>query len=178
MDDASLIQLVLAGDREAYRLLVERYQQRLFGLLRHLTRDRHECEDIAQEVFLAAYVHLRSFDARRSSFSTWLCTIARNKCLNARQKHQPLVWAELPEKNGPRSPEGLLGEDELFRQLDAGLASLSPEQKMVFVLAELQGLAHEEIARVEQVPLGTVKSRLSRAKEKLRSFLRHFMEQA
>jgi RNA polymerase sigma-70 factor (ECF subfamily) len=177
MDDVSVIQRVLAGDREAYRLLVERYQQHVFGLLRNLSSDRHQCEDITQEVFLAAYLHLHSFDARRSSFSTWLCTIARNKCLNARQKHRPLVWAELPEKNGPRLPEAILGEEELFRQLDAGLASLSPEQKMVFVLAELQGLAHEEIARIEQVPLGTVKSRLSRAKEKLRSFLRPFMEQ-
>jgi len=177
MDDASVIQRVLAGEREAYRLLVKRYQQSVFGLLHHLTRDYQECEDIAQEVFLAAYVHLHAFDARRSSFSTWLCTIARNKCVNALKKHRPLVWAELPEQAGPRLPEAIVGEEELFRQLDAGLAALPPEQKRVFVLAELQGLPHEEIARMEQVPLGTVKSRLSRAKEKLRPFLRHFTEQ-
>ena len=177
MDDASVIQRVLAGDTNAFRLLVERYQQPLFGLLRNLTRDRQECEDIAQEVFLAAYMHLCSFDARRSSFSAWLCTIARNKCVNAWKKHRPLVWAELPEETGPRLPESILGEEEFFRQLDAGLASLPPEQKTVFVLAELQGLPHEEIAHMEQVPLGTVKSRLSRAKAKLRSLLRHLLEQ-
>jgi RNA polymerase sigma-70 factor (ECF subfamily) len=177
MKDREVIGRVLAGDVESFRILVERYEGPLFRLVRNLVPDRAECEDVAQEVFLTAYTRLRSYDPDRSAFSTWLLAIARNKCLNVLKKKKPLSARELPEQADPRTPDRAVVEEELHRRLDAGLAALPPEQKTAFVLAEIQGLHHDEIARIEGVPVGTVKSRVSRAREKLRSLLRLTAEQ-
>jgi RNA polymerase sigma-70 factor (ECF subfamily) len=176
-DDIQVIRRVLGGEVEAFRALVERYQGQLFGFIRGLVRRPEEAEDVAQEVFLAAFTHLRAFDPDQATFPTWLLTIARNKCLNALKKRRPIVLDELPEGADGRTPDREAAEQEWFRRLDRGLEALPPEQKTVFVLAELQGLSYEEVRRIEGVSLGTVKSRLSRAKERLRSFFRDTAEQ-
>jgi RNA polymerase sigma-70 factor (ECF subfamily) len=170
-DDLSVIRRVLDGDLESFRVLVHRYESPLHGLIRNLIPDAHEAEDVAQEAFLAAYRRLASYDPERAAFSTWLLTIARNKCLNARKRRRPAPLAGLPESAGASPPDRDLAEAEWFRLLDRALEALPFEQKTVFVLAEVQGLSLEEVGRVEGVPIGTVKSRLSRAKEKLRSLL-------
>jgi RNA polymerase sigma-70 factor, ECF subfamily len=170
-DDQEVIDRVLAGDTESFRTLVERYQGPLFRLVRNLIPDRGECEDIVQEVFLSAYTHLGSYVPRRSAFSTWLFTIARNRCVNSWKKRRPRLLEKLPERAEPRPPDAALTEAEFFRRLDAALAELPPEQRTVFVLAEFEGLSHEEISQIEGVRIGTVKSRISRARDKLRSLL-------
>jgi RNA polymerase sigma-70 factor (ECF subfamily) len=175
-DDAGTIRRVLDGDLAAFRILVERYQRPLFGLVRNLLPNPSDWEDTAQEVFLTAYTHLGNYDANRAAFGTWLLTIARNKCLNLLKKRQPLVWAAMPETADPRSPEAPLAEAEVERQLDAALEALPPDQKTAFVLAEIQGLSYEEIARIEGVGLGTVRSRISRARDKLRAFFQQAAE--
>lgn len=177
-DDLDVIQRVLDGDLEAFRLLVERYQGPLCCLIGNLIPNAHDREDMAQEAFLAAYQHLASYDARHGAFSTWLLTIARNKCLNARKKQRPVVLDELPETAEPRPPDAELVEAEWFQRLDQALAALPFEQRTAFVLAEIQGRPHEEIGRIEGVPVGTVKSRVSRAREKLRALLHHPAEQS
>jgi RNA polymerase sigma-70 factor (ECF subfamily) len=176
-DDLEVIRRVLAGEGECFRDLVERYQRPLFRLVRNLLPDPNDCADVAQEVFLAAYTSLGGYDPRRAAFSTWLFTIARNKCWNALKKKRPHLPGNLPERIDARTPEGVLAEEELFRQLDAALAALPPEQRTAFVLSEIQGLSHEEIGRIEGVKLGTVKSRLSRARDRLRSLFQRTVEQ-
>ncbi|HEV3256144.1 MAG TPA: sigma-70 family RNA polymerase sigma factor [Gemmataceae bacterium] len=176
-DDLQVIRRVLAGDTESFRLLVEQHEERLFCLIRNLIPDRHEREDIAQEVFLAAYTHLRSYKPGRAAFSTWLLAIARNKCLNALKKRTPRAAAVAPEPEDVRTPDVEAAETEWFRQLDAALDALPFEQRTAFVLAEIQGLSLQEIGTIERVNLGTVKSRISRAREKLRSLLRRTAEQ-
>lgn len=176
-DDLRIIQRVLGGDADAFRLLVERYQGPLFSLVGNLVRDRGDGDDIAQETFLAAYLHLGSYNAREGKFSTWLLTIARNKCLNVLRKRKPQVMEALPPQADSQDPAHGMIEAELFGQLDRALAALPFEQRSAFVLSELQGLSHEEICRIEAVPVGTVKSRISRAKEKLRSLLPRSLEQ-
>jgi RNA polymerase sigma-70 factor, ECF subfamily len=176
MDDQAVIARVLAGDRDAFRVLVARYQRPLFGFIGNLVRDRQEREDLAQEVFLAAYVHLRRFDPRRSAFSTWLYTIARNRCLNGWKKRRPDRRDVLPEPADLRTPDLDLAQEELFRLLDAELEALPVEQKTAFVLAELQELPHEEVAGIEGVKVGTVKSRLSRARARLRAVFARIVE--
>jgi RNA polymerase sigma-70 factor (ECF subfamily) len=176
-DDLAVIKRVLAGDLEAFRILVRRYEGPLFGFIRNLLPGASDGEDVAQEVFLAAYTHLSSYDPRQAAFATWLFTIARNKCLNALKRRQPVVTHSLPEGADPRTPDRALAEDEFFRHLDAALEALPLEQKTAFVLAEIQGLSYEEIGQIEGVKVGTVKSRLARAKEKLRIYLQHPAEQ-
>jgi RNA polymerase sigma-70 factor (ECF subfamily) len=169
-EDLEVIRRILAGDTEAFRLLVVRYQRPLFGFIRNLVPGP-DGEDIAQDVFLAAFANLASFDPSRAGFSTWLFTIARNRCLAALKKRRPVLCARLPERADSRTPDVEASEEEWFRRLDDALEQLPVEQRTAFVLAELQGLAHDEIARMEGVSVGTVKSRLSRAREKLRALL-------
>ena len=135
---------MLAADVESFRRLVERYQRPLLTLIRNLTPPDTDHEGVAQEVFLAAFRSLASFDPKRSAFSTWLFTIARNRCRNELARRRPVVGAELPEVVDLRSPERAASEAELFRQLDAALDALPFEQRSAFVLAHLQGLSYEE----------------------------------
>jgi RNA polymerase sigma-70 factor (ECF subfamily) len=177
MNDVEVIRRIRAGDVESFRFLVERYQRPLFSLIRNLTAATVDHESIAQDVFLAAYRNLASFDPSRAAFSTWLFTIGRNCCRNEVSRRRPVVREAIPEGIDPRSPDRDAAEAELFRQLDAALESLPFEQRTAFVLAELQGLTYEEISKIERVGLGTVKSRISRAREKLRALLPNPAEQ-
>lgn len=169
-EDLRIIQHVLAGDVDAYRQLVERYQAMLLSLIGNLIHDRSEREDLAQDTFLSAYMHLASYDPREGMFSTWLLTIARNKCLNRLKKQTPRPMEPLPPTADRRNPADALSETEFFAQLDRALEALPLDQKTAFVLSEIQGLPNAEIARIEGTPVGTVKSRLSRAKERLRAW--------
>jgi RNA polymerase sigma-70 factor, ECF subfamily len=170
-DDLRTIERVLKGESAAFRLLVEKYQKPLFAMIRNMLSDAADCEDIAQEAFLAAYLHLGSYDSRRSRFSTWLFTIARNRCCNEAKRRRP-VSLEASEPSLPMGhpADGLIAR-EAAEAFDRALDSLPFEQRSAFVLAEIQELPLEEVARIEATPLGTVKSRISRAKEKLRCFL-------
>src|SRR4029434_10966169 len=110
------------------------------------------------------------------AFSTWLFTIARNRCRNELARKRPVVGAELPEVVDLGSPERAAWERELFRTLAAALVPLPFEQRSAFVLAQLEGFSYEEVGRIEGVGVGTVKSRIARAREKLRCLLRHVAE--
>jgi RNA polymerase sigma-70 factor (ECF subfamily) len=175
-DDLDAIRRVLANDVESFRHLVERYQRPLLTLVRNMTPPDTDQEGVAQEVFLAAFRSLASYDPKLSAFSTWLFTIARNRCRNELARRRPVVGAELPEVVDLRSPERTASEAELLKQLDAALAALPFEQRSAFVLAQLQGASYEEISRIEGVGVGTVKSRIARAREKLRLLLCHTAE--
>lgn len=176
-EDTLIIKRVLAGETQAFRLLLLRYQKPLFRMVTHLLSDEHLAEDIAQDVFLSAFKKLSSFDPDRSAFSTWLFTIARNKTINALKKKKPLLAAQVPEKICHRPPDLSLIKKETTQKLDQALAQLPPRLKLPLVLAELEGRTYAEIAQIEGVSLGTVKSRIHRAKKKLKSILDKFEEQ-
>src|SRR4051794_30154704 len=174
MEDEKILARIRAGELAAFADLIGRHQEAVFRVVRNLLPRIAECEDVAQDVFLIAYARLASFDPTRASFRTWLLTIARNVCLNSLKKRRPL----LTDFEGPsfhpadlRSPGAELEQAELFRRLDEALAQLPFEQRTAFVLAELEGLSMEEVGRMEGVPVGTVKSRLDRAREKLHAAL-------
>lgn len=172
VEEIGIIKAVLDGDIDSFRLLVERYQKPIITSIRNIIHDDHMCEDTAQDVFLTAYKKLASFDPARGSFSTWLFTIARNKSLNMLKKKIPATVSNPPENSDSPGPAGELLRDELFDELDRALKTLNPRQKRAFVLAEFENLPYEQIAQIEGARIGTIKSRINRAKKKLRSALK------
>ena len=176
VEEIGIIRAVLDGNVDSFQSLVERYQGPVVRMIKNIIDDHHICEDIAQDVFLTAYKKLGSFDPARSSFSTWLFTIARNKSINALRKKKAFTGTSLPEKTTSSTPADSLEQQEFFDRLDQVLQTLPTKQKTAFILAELQKLPYEEIAQIEGVKLGTIKSRINRAKKKLRSALKIFEE--
>jgi RNA polymerase sigma-70 factor (ECF subfamily) len=170
--EIDVIYQVLEGDVDAFRLLVQRYQKPVISMINNIINDRHICEDITQDVFLTAYKKLSSFDPARSNFSTWLFTIARNKSLNALKRKAAFSMSQLPEMTDSHNPSDDLGKKEFFDELDRVLQTLPTKLKTAFVLAEFEELSYAEIAQIEGVRIGTVKSRINRAKMKLRAALR------
>ena len=166
-DEQAAIQAVLAGQTERFRWLVERYERPVFCLLWNLLPDRHLCEDIAQETFLAAYKSLHRFDPARACFATWLLTIARNRALNGLKARRLDSLDSLPEPIDVAGPDERLACDELKMRLDAALNRLPLEQRTAFVLGIIMELPYDKIAQIEGVEVGTVKSRIHRARKKL-----------
>lgn len=172
MNDEQIIEQVLVGDIEAYRVLVERHEHSVFGFLHGMLQNASDVEDLAQEVFMAAFKHLSFFDARRAKFSTWLLTIAHNRCCNHLKRRLPNFIDMNDLTSGETSPDVAASNRETWDRLDIALNNMPLEQRTAFVLAEIQQLPLAEIAAVEGIPLGTVKSRISRAKERLKRELK------
>ena len=171
-EETDIIQRVLQGDAESFAALVERYQKPVARMIRNLTGGGQAGEDLAQDVFLAAYAKLATFDPARSRFSTWLFTITRNRCINALKKKRPVAVPQLRERVDLHHPAERAAKQELFAKLDEALESLPAKQKRAFVLAEFEGLPYEQIAQIEGTRLGTVKSRINRARGKLADALK------
>jgi RNA polymerase sigma-70 factor, ECF subfamily len=170
IDDQELARRVLAGQTDDFRVLVDRHQQSIFRFASGLVGNREEAQDVTQEAFLAAFVNLTSYDSSRAAFSTWLFTIARNRCLNLLKQRRPIALNELDPIGDVASADPIVSQ-ELSQQLDRALAALPVEQRSAFVLAEIEELPYAEIARIERTSLGTVKSRIHRAKQRLQSLL-------
>ena len=177
IEDRKLVEQVLAGDTDDFRVLVERHQQSIFRFAFGLLGNREEAQDITQEAFLAAYVNLSGFDSSRASFSTWLFTITRNRCINWLKKRRKIASHDLNSIADAIAVDPIVGQ-ELLQQLDRELAALPVNQRSAFVLAEIEELPYAEIARIEQTTLGTVKSRIHRAKSRLRSLLEQESEKS
>jgi len=171
MEDRDIVAQVVSGKASEYRRIVERYQRPVFRFAYNLLGDRHDAEDIAQDVFLAAFDNLTSYDWRRASMLTWLLTITRNRCINRWKQQRPITTSDPITVVEGQCPEAIAMRREFWSELDNALASLPLDQKTVFVLAEIEQLPYAEIAKIEQTTLGTVKSRLHRAKQKLRQLL-------
>ena len=176
IEEISIIRAVLDGDIDSFRLLVQRYQGPVIRMIKNIIDDHHICEDIAQDVFFTAYKKLASFDSNRSSFSTWLFTIARNKSINAAKKKKTLSMSNLPENPDSSTPANNLTQQEFFDRLDQALKTLPAKLKTAFVLAEFEKIPYEQIAQIEGARIGTIKSRINRAKKKLRLALKSFKE--
>jgi RNA polymerase sigma-70 factor, ECF subfamily len=171
-EEAVLVRRAAAGETPAFAELVRRHQGKVRGLLLRLCGDRTLADDLAQEVFLRAYRGLWGFEGR-SSFGTWLYRISYNAYLN----HSTRVrkWSSLPTAYDAETaaPDDALSPPraDLRRDLEAAVATLPQRYRGVVVLYYLQDLSYPEIAEILDVPLGTVKTHLHRAKRLLRSRL-------
>jgi RNA polymerase sigma-70 factor, ECF subfamily len=166
-EDSDIVKRVLNGDMDSFRILVERYQRPVLSMIQRLIWDSHRAEEIGQDVFVAAFQKLSSFDPARGKFSTWLFTIARNLSLNAVNKKNPIAMEHLPDLPAAGNPSDDLADRELFDSLDQTLKSLPGKLQRAFILAEFEQMPYEEIARIEGTRLGTVKSRINRARLRL-----------
>jgi RNA polymerase sigma-70 factor (ECF subfamily) len=173
--DRDLISRFQGGDQAAFDEIVLRHQDRIYGLCRRMLGSPQDAEDAAQDTFLKAYQNLGSFEPR-ASLSTWLYRIAMNTCIDRSRKpvfgslfRRSPEGEELmiePPSQDP-SPERLAEAKQQDRALWQGLGRLSPKLRAAILLKELEGLSYEQIAEVFGISLGTVKSRISRAREEL-----------
>ena len=169
--EQEIIRKVTNGDIDSFEFLVKKYEKQIFITVANLLRISDRVEDIVQDIFFNAYKHIRKFDPDMGQFSTWIFRIARNKCLNEIKRKKERSFSEAYDNLEKGNPEKDLMHKELLIKLDKSLDRLPYKHKVVFVLADLQGLSYEEIAQIEQTNVGTVKSRLFRARKKLRSIL-------
>lgn len=178
-DDAAIIQRVRSGQREAYATLVRRYQAKVLRSCVSALGDATEAEDAAQDIFIKAY---RSLDAFRSaaSFSTWLYRITANHCLDLlrkRSRQRTTSWDALVEEAGELAHPAVQARDVAHAQLiEHALSSLTPDDRTIVVLREVQGLSYQELAAVLQCSVDAVKARLRRARQELARRLRHLLE--
>jgi RNA polymerase sigma-70 factor (ECF subfamily) len=176
MDDAFLIQQTLSGQLDAFRLLVLRHQRGLFRFLGLLGFGPAVAEELAQEAFLRAYRHLAEFDPGRARFTTWLYTMARNLAVNesGRLRHRFETGGENLEtySDGAPDPLQMAVSHEQHSRLRQALAGLPEVLRSALVLAQVEGLPLEDVASVQGCAIGTVKSRVFRAREILRAALK------
>jgi RNA polymerase sigma-70 factor (ECF subfamily) len=179
LDDSALAAAFLAGETRAFDELVERYQTRLLNFVYRSTGDRERAEDLVQETFIRVYRHLHRFDQTKK-FSTWVYTIASNLAKNElrNRSRSPLVLFQAM-RTGPDGEQRQLEwednsyrPDDLFRHrrlrqlVDEAVQALPAHHRMVFTLREMEGKTYEEIAEITDCNLGTVKSRLNRARNR------------
>ncbi len=189
--DAELVQRAKGGDTSAFETLVRRHQARIRGMIYHMIGHREDAEDLTQAAFLRAYRALRRFQGQ-SSFYTWLYRIAVNLTLNFIKQRQRRTGAgvlslddmdstaerepEYVERAARDTPDRSAHLAEIQRRIHEALGTLTAKHRAVVVMHDLQGLSHEEIARVLRVPTATVRTRLFYARKLLQAELQEFIE--
>lgn len=183
LQDLDLVNLVLEGDATAFRGLVERYQGRVYALVYGMVRNREDARDLVQDAFVKAYRNLKGF-RKEASFHTWLYRIAMNVTIDHIRKHSRVRTSEYDDRldsgedqgqwttdHLKRHPGRDLERQRLYDRIMAAMQKLSPEQRQVVLLREIEGLSYKEIAATMEIPEGTVMSRLFYARKKLQAML-------
>jgi RNA polymerase sigma-70 factor (ECF subfamily) len=188
VEEMDLVKRAKKGDLTAYDELVRRYQERIYATVYHMTANHEDANDLAQEAFIKAFQALKSFKGG-SSFYTWVYRIAVNKTINflkqRRNKgqmslddldfnaeHDPDLVALISEKT-PRREVGLA---ELQEKLNGAMQKLSEPHRLAVTLHDVQGLSHEEIAKIMDCNVGTVRSRLFYARQQLQAYLSDYLK--
>jgi RNA polymerase sigma-70 factor (ECF subfamily) len=180
-EDVQLVEEALGGNQLSFQLLIERYQDRIFALARHYTKSAVEVEDIVQDTFLKAYRRLETFQ-RQSSFSTWLYRIAVNTALDFLKRigRNPVQAVEDPELTASpvrgqagsgvtiAAPDARLRREEIARITSEVLAELPEIFRTVLILREFEDMPYQEMADVLGISIGTVESRLFRARARFK----------
>jgi RNA polymerase sigma-70 factor (ECF subfamily) len=178
-----LVEAFREGRPGAFEAIVRTHQDRVYALCARMLSDREDALDIAQEVFLSAYRNLPGFRGE-SSLSTWLLRIATNRCLNRIRQRTAQAAREVPpgeprDGDAPFQPPGkeedrperMVETQETGRILEAAIAKLDEDSRLLVLLSDVEGFTYEELAAAAGIPLGTVKSKLHRARMALRKIL-------
>ena len=186
-NDMVLVERVRNGDKKAFDLLVRKYQYRIRNLVSRFVRDPSEQEDIVQESFIKAYRAIGRFRGD-SAFYTWLYRIAVNTSKNhlvAAGRHPPTQDIDIDDASYRQgadrltefnTPERMLQNDELVAAVKKAIAGLSDDLKEAILLREMDGLSYEDIAVIMHCPVGTVRSRIFRAREAIEKSISHFVD--
>ena len=187
--DQALVERVQQGDKQAFALLVIKYERRIHRLLSRMVRDSAEIEDIAQEAFIKAYRALPQFRGE-SAFYTWLYRIAVNTAKNVLVSNGRMPKASQQNEEGEESfnqpdslkdfntPESLLHSKQIAQTVNRAMDDLPLELRTAITLREIEGLSYEEIAQSMDCPIGTVRSRIFRAREAIATQLRPLLDTA
>jgi RNA polymerase sigma factor RpoE len=187
-EERALVRRAQEGDTSAFDELVRRYQERIYGTLYHMTASHEDANDLAQEAFIKAYQALRSFKGD-SSFFTWVYRIAVNRAINflKQRKHRAAMSLndlDLNAENHPdlvalvseRTPRREAALTELQEKLNEAMQTLSEPHRLVVTLHDIQGLPHDEIAKIMDCNVGTVRSRLFYARQQLQAQLSDYLK--
>jgi len=176
--DHDLFRLVQRGDMVAFSRLVDRYRDRLMNVIGRMLASREEAEDIVQETFLRVYQHRESFDFEHC-FSTWLYTIALNLARNELRKKKKYKFVDIFDMQNKEVETAVEAKipSNLGPAIQAAIEALPDKYKTAFLLRDIEEMPYEEVARALSVPLGTVKSRVNRARSILREKLKPRMEE-
>lgn len=187
-EERALVERARQGDLDAYDDLVRQHQERIYATLYHMTSNHEDAADLTQETFVKAYRALKSFKGD-ASFFTWIYRIAVNKAINLLKQRRNRHYLSLNDLdyNAEQDPElvELLSEQTPFREaglselqtrLNEALQKLSEEHRMVVTLHDIQGLPHEQIARIVGCNVGTVRSRLFYARQQLQAHLADYLK--
>ena len=187
-EESELVARARNGDLAAYDDLIKRYQERIYATIYHMTSNHEDANDLAQESFIKAYQALKSFKGG-SSFYTWLYRIAVNKTINflkqrKNRQHMSLNDLDFQAEHDPdlvalvsdKTPRREAGLTELQEKLNTALLKLSEPHRLVVVLHDVQGLSHDEIAKVMDCNIGTVRSRLFYARQQLQAYLADYLK--
>src|SRR5882724_648668 len=188
VEEMVLVERARQGDLGAYDDLVRRYQERIYATIYHMTSNHEDANDLAQEAFIKAYQALKSFKGG-SSFYTWVYRIAVNKTINFLKQRKNRVHMSLNDLdiNAEHDPDlvSLVSEKtprrdvslaELQEKLNEAMQKLSDHHRLVVTLHDVQGMSHEEIARIMDCNIGTVRSRLFYARQQLQAYLSDYLK--
>ena len=187
-DELTLVERARRGDLSAYDDLVRRYQERIYATLYNMTSNHEDANDLAQEAFIKAFQALKSFKGG-SSFYTWIYRIAVNRTINflkqrKNRTHLSLNDLDLNAEHDPdlvalvseKTPRREVGLSELQEKLNAAMQKLSDYHRLVVTLHDVQGMSHEEIAKIMDCNIGTVRSRLFYARQQLQAYLSDYLK--
>jgi RNA polymerase sigma-70 factor (ECF subfamily) len=182
IDDVRLIAATLAGDRAAFGRLVRHHQDRLFNTLMHVTGSREDAEDVVQDTFVQAFARLERFE-QRAQFYTWIYRIAFNIWATYRRRRRPQLsidgardGAGITLSDRTEAPPIQLERREQISLVRSALAALAEDARTILVLREIDGCCYEEIAEILSLPVGTVRSRLHRARLQLKRQLEEVLK--
>ena len=188
VEDLQLVQSSQRGDAAAYDELIRRYQERIYATIYHMTSNHEDANDLAQETFIKGFQAIKSFKGD-SSFYTWVYRIAVNKTINflkqrKNRTHMSLNDLDFNAENDPdlvalisdRTPRRDIGLSELQEKLNEAMQKLSPVHRLVVTLHDVQGLSHEEIGKIIDCNIGTVRSRLFYARQQLQAYLSDYVK--
>ena len=173
------------GDSSAFEVIVLKYQDKIYNLCRHMLGNANDAEDRVQDVFLKAYQALSKFQPKASLY-TWLYRIATNTCIDYKKKPNfESLFGDSGEgeklvhdrASDAPSPEKLYQSKQINQALQESLGKLSPKLRAIIILKEIEELSYEEIADTLEISMGTVKSRIARAREELQKLMIKFREQ-